>query len=773
MGDLKKNDCLLKPEFAFCSHWATWRAGAKRQESIYGEPPSLAYRQHSGGDGDCICGFRPCFRVYTWVGLEVLWGRFRLFDLLGFFHADCASSLYWKMSATKEVTSARPSGDARAEKSVEKLDVKEFRDRFCVPNGVSVELFDGEGVLPEKPENNAILFTKEQFNAGLRFPVPSLLKEFLHFTQIPPVYVHPNMIRVLMGCSILSMLFNLDLSLLEVLFVYSIKKVKSNIFSFVASLPSLQLVTNLPDSNKKAAKGQVLVKGVWAGLSEHPDRPFVPNQSLEIPDQDKRGKLVEWVEKASFDRLNKLFEITSAERRCELLLSAQNLRLVVQQPQAYVLNILPRRLPEEVVVGEHFILEDLPFYEGVRKADARTRKALLNNREKKRQEGLLRKAPGGKRTASSPPAGAPAKKKKKLSKKSKGKAIKIPTPPKEFVPPPIGYEKECNIEEPENPLPSSVSTTFEFIRGLNLSGPSVAPDVRMALLAEEAASINQPGEMGADSQELPVHEPSPRPLVPVKGPTRRRLRLVRDLKSGLAGRLQGRFTEGIEVSCSSVPEGHPEGDAVEMTEESPAVPALVPAEVPILAPAEVPILAPAEVPPREAQPVENVEGVVPEEESLSNASLGEGPFDDATFIPASPFSYAEMEEKLKQIPSVADAGVPSALMFETVETLVSGLRGMALQRNLLSDLLETAEYTKSFVSQRKNDEEKLRLRVEQAEASSSTAREENKVLREENEVLREKNEVLREEVAEAKSREDSMEVRLFEAEEEMALLRRE
>ena len=28
----------------------------------------------------------------------------------------------------------------------------------------------------------------------------------------------------------------------------------------------------------------------------------------------KRGRLVEWVEKASFDRLNKLLEITAAER---------------------------------------------------------------------------------------------------------------------------------------------------------------------------------------------------------------------------------------------------------------------------------------------------------------------------------------------------------------------------------------------------------------------------------------------------------------------------
>ena len=47
------------------------------------------------------------------------------------------------------------------------------------------------------------------------------------------------MVRVLMGYNILSMLFNLDLSLLEVLFIYSIKKVKNDICSFVASLPSL------------------------------------------------------------------------------------------------------------------------------------------------------------------------------------------------------------------------------------------------------------------------------------------------------------------------------------------------------------------------------------------------------------------------------------------------------------------------------------------------------------------------------------------------------
>ena len=44
---------------------------------------------------------------------------------------------------------------------------------------------------------------------------------------------------------------------------------------------------------------------------------------------DNRGRVVEWVEKASFARLNKLFEIIAAERHHETLLTARNLSAVV------------------------------------------------------------------------------------------------------------------------------------------------------------------------------------------------------------------------------------------------------------------------------------------------------------------------------------------------------------------------------------------------------------------------------------------------------------
>ncbi|RVW12048.1 hypothetical protein CK203_087280 [Vitis vinifera] len=368
------------------------------------------------------------------------------------------------------------------------------------------------------------------------------------------------------GVHILSMLFNLDLSLLEVLFIYSIKKGKTDLFSLATRLPSLQLVTYLPYSTKGGAKGHVLVRGVWAGLLEHPERPFSPNRSLVLPAKaactDKRGRVVEWVEKASFDRLNKLFEITAVERHHQTLLTARNLLAVVREPQAYVTNILPRKLPKKVVPGEHFVLKDLPFYKEARKADTQARRAFLNKWEERRQEGTLRRAPGDKRPAPFPPAGALAGKKKKVP--TKGIVIRSPAP---------------------SGLPS-VSSDSVRIPSQNGSGPSMPAAERMTLLVEEATSVYQPDsphpdadvtgascpdplpptappmeETGAERQGLPHCEPSSLAFVPVKGLAEGRSRSARNLKSGIIGRLQDHLLETIEEATSVYQPDSPHPDA--------------------------------------------------------------------------------------------------------------------------------------------------------------------------------------------------------------------
>ena len=126
---------------------------------------------------------------------------------------------------------------------------------------------------------------------------------------------------------------------------------------------------------------------------------------------------------------------------------------------------------------------------------------------------------------------------------------------------------------------------------------------------------------------------------------------MRDLKSGLIGRLQDHFLEAIEVSCSSVQEDHPEGSKTEMAEANPTAP----------------VVAPDRGSPGETQPTENNGAPDPGEESLPNALSGGSPVDDAACISASSFSYAELGEMLKRIPSGSDVAMTSAKMFETAE----------------------------------------------------------------------------------------------------------
>ncbi|RVX04432.1 hypothetical protein CK203_018595 [Vitis vinifera] len=376
------------------------------------------------------------------------------------------------MSANQEAASSGPAGDV-PEKSVDKLSLK------AVPS----------------PSQRAIQCQAPVPSPGVVKGIPSLYPD-------PTSLHHPNIVL----------------------------KGKNDIFSMAAHLPSLQLVTELPDSMKGGAKGYVVVRVLGRGYWSIGEAFF----SKLLIGSDMRGHVVEWVEKASFVRLNKLFEITAAERQYVTLLTARNLMAVVREPCERCNRRTLRNAEHSLSIG----------------------------RGGKRREPCGRLL--GKNGPSSPPTGAPTKKKKKTS--NKGKEVKLSTPPKEFVRPPITYENEVTIKEPENPLPPSISSGPGHVAGLNHSGPSLSAAARLALLAEEAASINTPGsphpdadaaevvcaevsplmatpmeEMGAENQNLPSGGSSLLALVSMKGPASRRSSSARNLKFGLIGRLQDRF----------------------------------------------------------------------------------------------------------------------------------------------------------------------------------------------------------------------------------------
>lgn len=110
-------------------------------------------------------------------------------------------------------------------------------------------------------------------------------------------------------------------------------------------------------------------------------------------DKERRGCFVEWVEKASFAQLNKLFKIDVVEWADSVLFSDKNLLALIKYPKPFIILVFPRLAPSSLVLSEHFVLKDLLFYGVARLGNSEVRQARLKERQKKHHKGTLRQAP--------------------------------------------------------------------------------------------------------------------------------------------------------------------------------------------------------------------------------------------------------------------------------------------------------------------------------------------------------------------------------------------
>ena len=166
---------------------------------------------------------------------------------------------------------------------VASMSMQELRSFFRVPDDISLEFSDGPAHSTIGQADNAIYFPREQFTTGFCFPVLFLVKQLLHVTRAPYALIHPNVFRILMGCIMLNFLYQLNISLVEICFVYTLKLGTGGRLSMSAYSPRLQLVIGLPDSPKTEAKGVVLVRGLWYEMPGSLGLPFDVNQSLTFP----------------------------------------------------------------------------------------------------------------------------------------------------------------------------------------------------------------------------------------------------------------------------------------------------------------------------------------------------------------------------------------------------------------------------------------------------------------------------------------------------------
>ena len=83
-------------------------------------------------------------------------------------------------------TSGRPRGCLWATPStsniISSLTMEELKAYCEVPNSINLRLMERADEFMLGGEHNGVFFTREHLAVGLRFPVPAIVKQFLHFT---------------------------------------------------------------------------------------------------------------------------------------------------------------------------------------------------------------------------------------------------------------------------------------------------------------------------------------------------------------------------------------------------------------------------------------------------------------------------------------------------------------------------------------------------------------------------------------------------------------
>ena len=210
--------------------------------------------QHVYGDrniGGCFLDMLELGGAFSWFGrftyvlilLPVWYSGMELipFSSILLLLSGCSMARGQEETSTSQVGRRRgPGRDTPSTSSIiSSLSMEELRSYYQIPDNINFELLDGPTESTISKEDGVVYFTREQLVARLRFPVSSLIKQFLHFFRALPALIHSNFVRILTKCSILNLLYQLDISLVKVYFIYTLKLEHGGRLSLSAQSPRL------------------------------------------------------------------------------------------------------------------------------------------------------------------------------------------------------------------------------------------------------------------------------------------------------------------------------------------------------------------------------------------------------------------------------------------------------------------------------------------------------------------------------------------------------